>query len=107
MKHRTLRDPSFPHRLSPMAPAGQTALSATADAAAQPSSRTLDFCLLAICSCILSLLCHQPISHSTLTSTATSAPGNAPTATPVSIDFLVKAGLLTSQRDDEELVQDS
>ncbi|MEO1521112.1 MAG: hypothetical protein AAFU78_10075 [Cyanobacteria bacterium J06633_2] len=73
----------------------------------QPSSRTLDFCLLAICSCALSLLCHQPIANPVATASS-SMPGSMQTATPVSIDFLVKAGLLTTQKDDDdEPIQES
>jgi hypothetical protein len=62
------------------------------------SGKNLDFCLLAVCSCVLSLLCHQTITS--LPSTPTIASGSAatsvPAATPSRIDLVIKAGLFTT-----------
>lgn len=62
------------------------------------SGKNLDFCLLAVCSCVLSLLCHQTITS--LPSTPTIASGSAattvPVATPSRIDLVIKAGLFTT-----------
>jgi hypothetical protein len=70
-------------------------------------SRNLDFCLLAICSCVLAVLCHQTIylpSGQTNTSQAMSS------RVPLSqLDFALKAGLFTSSQtrseQDEELAE--
>jgi hypothetical protein len=58
------------------------------------SGRNLDFCLLAFCSCLLTLLCHQTPVH------ASSSSGSArmPVPTSTNIDFAIKAGLFTSSK---------
>jgi hypothetical protein len=62
------------------------------------SGKNLDFCLLAVCSCVLSLLCHQTLNS--LPSTPTIASGSAatsvPAATPFRLDLVIKAGLFTT-----------
>jgi hypothetical protein len=59
------------------------------------SGKNLDLCLLAVCSCVLTLLCHQTsISH-----TSSGAIRTAPTT--ASIDFAVKAGLFTSSKSED------
>ncbi|MEO0408474.1 MAG: hypothetical protein AAF289_14095 [Cyanobacteria bacterium P01_A01_bin.135] len=60
------------------------------------SGRSLDFCLLAVCSCLLSLLCHHTGGITTQAAQATST-------TPPQIDFVIKAGLATSPRQGTEL----
>ncbi|MGJ3251591.1 MAG: hypothetical protein ACFE0J_10725 [Elainellaceae cyanobacterium] len=68
-----------------------------------PSGRNLDFCLLFICSCLLTLLCHQ-ISGIQSSATATRGvlpPSSSPLSTLTDIDFLIKAGLKTSLEDSE------
>lgn len=69
------------------------------------SGKNLDLCLLALCSCILSLLCHQTVSSlpSSPSLTGNSAPVTAPTLGLSKIDLVVKAGLFTtSSQSDEE-----
>jgi hypothetical protein len=59
------------------------------------SGRNLDFCLLAVCSCVLTLLCHQ-------TSVSTSSTGTIRTTpTTANIDFTLKAGLFTSSKSED------
>ncbi|MGJ3245762.1 MAG: hypothetical protein ACFE0I_06770 [Elainellaceae cyanobacterium] len=69
-----------------------------------PSGRNLDFCLLFLCSCLLTLLCHQ---ISGIQSSATAVRGglpasSSPLSTLTEIDFLIKAGLQTSRQDSED-----
>ncbi|MEM7773705.1 MAG: hypothetical protein AAGA75_19530 [Cyanobacteria bacterium P01_E01_bin.6] len=105
LKHRTLF-PSIPGRSrNGDRPTDSVALSMH-EITDQPSSRMIDLCLLAICSCALSLLCHQPMSTTAATASVPTS-GTTPIATPVSIDFLIKAGLLTTQKEEEELLQES
>jgi hypothetical protein len=61
------------------------------------SSRNLDFCLLAICSCVLAVLCHQTVYLPT-SSASTATPSSAMSSrVPTSqLDYLIKAGLFTS-----------
>ncbi len=59
------------------------------------SGRNLDFCLLAVCSCVLSLLCHQAPLH--LTTANPTAPTSAPSPTFSAIDYALKTGLFTSK----------
>lgn len=63
------------------------------------SGRPLDFCLLAVCSCLLSLMCHQ-------TGGVVSQTVRAATATPPQIDFVIKAGLATVPRQDTEVSEE-
>jgi hypothetical protein len=59
------------------------------------SGKNLDLCLLAVCSCVLTLLCHQ-------TSVNTASSGAIRTApTTASIDFAVKAGLFTTSKSED------
>lgn len=69
------------------------------------SGRNIDLCLLAVCSCVLSLMCHQGVGVMSATSTSSSSMNTAST-TPAQVDFLVKAGLLTTNRQELE-VQES
>jgi hypothetical protein len=62
------------------------------------SGKNLDFCLLAVCSCVLSLLCHQTITSLPFTLTATNS-STAPTAPLTNfsrVDLMIKAGLFTT-----------
>ncbi|MGB3616472.1 MAG: hypothetical protein WBA10_21960 [Elainellaceae cyanobacterium] len=63
------------------------------------SGRPLDFCLLAVCSCLLSLMCHQ-------TGGVASQTVRAATATPPQIDFVIKAGLATAPRQGTEVSEE-
>ncbi len=59
------------------------------------SGRNLDLCLLAVCSCVLTLLCHQ-------TTVSTSSAGTIRTIpTTANIDFTLKAGLFTSSKSED------
>jgi hypothetical protein len=62
------------------------------------SGRNLDFCLLAFCSCLLTLLCHQAPVHTS----AASGSLRTPVPTTLNIDFAIKAGLFTSSRSDDQ-----
>ncbi|MGB3494836.1 MAG: hypothetical protein WBA57_19055 [Elainellaceae cyanobacterium] len=64
------------------------------------SGRNIDLCLLAVCSCVLSLLCHQGVGVMSPTSTSGI---NTASTTPAQVDFLVKAGLLTTSRQEPEV----
>ena len=65
------------------------------------SGGNLDFCVLALCSCVLSVLCHQTAVPS---SPMASATGTAPTSAvqPAQIAFALKAGLFTTSPKIEE-----
>jgi hypothetical protein len=69
------------------------------------SGRNLDFCLLAICSCILTLLCH----HAPTSLPSSSTPGGSVNSTPIAnlsrIDLTIKAGLFTRFSESEESEQ--
>lgn len=69
------------------------------------SSRNLDFCLLAICSCVLAVLCHQTVVLPTGTATSNSTMTSSSVLLS-QLDFAFKAGLFTSQKEDEDLIQD-
>lgn len=68
------------------------------------SGKNLDLCLLALCSCILSLLCHQTVSSlpSSPTLTGNSTPITSPVAGLSRIDLAIKAGLFTTSSQTEE-----
>ncbi len=70
------------------------------------SSKNLDLCLLAICSCVLSLLCHQPAGISAPHAAHFPASGANSAATPVRVDFLIKAGLVTTRQQEHDIEQD-
>ncbi|NJR38785.1 MAG: hypothetical protein HC781_07980 [Leptolyngbyaceae cyanobacterium CSU_1_4] len=59
------------------------------------SGRNLDFCLLAVCSCVLTVLCHQTTVSTTSSGTIRTAPTTA------NIDFTLKAGLFTSSKSED------
>lgn len=67
------------------------------------SGRNLDLCLLAVCSCVLSLMCHHYGGVANVSSITMTTGMNAASSTPMQVDFLVKAGLLTSQRQDVDV----
>lgn len=68
------------------------------------SGKNLDLCLLALCSCILSLLCHQTVASlpSSPTLTSSSAPVSSPSAGMSKIDLMIKAGLFTTSQTEKE-----
>lgn len=68
------------------------------------SSRNLDFCLLAICSCVLAVLCHQTVYLPNAPTAAASASALSSRVLPSQLDYLIKAGLFTSaqSRSDQE-----
>ena len=58
------------------------------------STRNLDFCLIALCSCLLAILCHQVVEV-TPAAVEDAAVSASPTTKPAQqIDFLLKAALL-------------
>jgi hypothetical protein len=61
------------------------------------SSRNLDFCLLAVCSCVLAVLCHQTVVVPSVSASSTPS-----AAVPAQLDFTLKSALFTSaqQKDD-------
>lgn len=72
------------------------------------SGRNLDFCMLAICSCVLAILCHQTV----YLPVSSSAPASQLTTSrifPFQLDFMIKAGLFTSSHSqgeqDEEIAE--
>jgi len=73
------------------------------------SGKNLDLCLLALCSCILSLLCHQTVSSlpSSPTLTVSSVPVTTPTFGLSRIDLVIKAGLFTTSSQTEEETEQS
>ena len=59
------------------------------------STRNLDFCLIALCSCLLAILCHQVVEF-TPAAVEDSAVSASPTTKPAQqLDFLLKAALLS------------
>jgi hypothetical protein len=59
------------------------------------SGGNLDFCVLALCSCVLTVLCHQTtLSASPMASATGATPASA--VQPAQIDFALKAGLFTT-----------
>lgn len=75
------------------------------------SGKNLDFCLLALCSCILSLLCHQTLSSlpSSSALTSSSMATNTAIANLSNVDVVIKAGLFTTSvtSEDEKLADES
>ncbi len=71
-------------------PQSRSAQAIAVTAAAPVSHRHLDLCLLAVCSCALTVLCHQAInlSNTANPSTATSRPS----ATLAQVEISVKSG---------------
>ena len=65
------------------------------------SGGNLDFCVLALCSCVLTVLCHQTtLSVSPMASSTGATPASA--VQPAQIDFALKAGLFTTSPKIEE-----
>ncbi|MEB3231421.1 MAG: hypothetical protein VKJ64_10455 [Leptolyngbyaceae bacterium] len=88
---RSLQQKLAPHPLTAHPPFSMATL--------QLSSRSLDMCLLAVCSCALSLMCHQTSGLVNLPSvTASTATGSASSGA-AQVDFVVKAGLVTSRQE--------
>ena len=57
------------------------------------STRNLDLCLLAVCSCVLAVLCHQSIVPPAASGGATASVSTKP----AQIDLLIKSALFTTQ----------
>ncbi|NEQ98481.1 MAG: hypothetical protein F6K30_17470 [Cyanothece sp. SIO2G6] len=87
---------SLQKKLAPQAIASQVPLSASA---LQLSSRGLDMCLLAVCSCALSLMCHQTSGLINLPSATSSTAMSPASSGAAQVDFVVKAGLVTSRQE--------
>lgn len=64
------------------------------------SNRNLDICSLAVCSCVLTVLCHQvPVAlSSSAVVTGMTAPVTRPIANLSEIDLTLKAGLFTTSQ---------
>jgi len=58
-------------------------------------------CLLAVCSCILSLMCHQTGSLMNVSAIASNSAASATPNSALQVDFVVKAGLVTSRQQDD------
>lgn len=69
------------------------------------SGKNLDFCMLAVCSCVLAILCHQTV-HLPGSTTATSQLTSS-RVFPSQLDFIVKAGLFTSSHSQSEQDEES
>jgi hypothetical protein len=65
------------------------------------SGGNLDFCVLALCSCVLTVLCHQTALSVSPIAAATGAT-STPAMQPAQIDFALKAGLFTTSPKIEE-----
>ena len=91
-----------------LAPAMYSYRTASTSAAQSPylvhwlqSGGNLDFCVLALCSCVLTVLCHQTtLSVSPMASATGATPASA--VQPAQIDFALKAGLFTTSPKIEE-----
>ncbi len=79
-------------------------LVAVAPAPSQWLSHNLDFCLLAFCSCVLAVLCHQSILLPSAQAGSGAQMAVSSRVSPSQLDFLLKAGLFTSAK--SELEQD-
>ena len=66
------------------------------------SGKNLDFCLLAFCSCVLAILCHQTVHLSPSPSAPASQLAASSRVLPADLDFTVKAGLFTSSQSRSE-----
>lgn len=66
--------------------------------------KNLDFCLLAVCSCVLAVLCHQTVHLSPTSSVPASASASSSRVMPSQLNFMLKAGLFTTlgQRSEAE-----
>ncbi|WP_143467590.1 hypothetical protein [Leptolyngbya ohadii] len=65
------------------------------------STRNLDFCLLALCSCLMAILCHQVVVIPGSSAAASSMASSASTSRSAQLDFLFKAGLFTGKSQQE------
>lgn len=59
-------------------------------------------CLLAVCSCALSLMCHQTSGLLNLPSVSSSSAMTPLSGNAAQVDFMVKAGLMTSRQEGEQ-----
>lgn len=64
--------------------------------------KNLDFCLLAFCSCVLAILCHQAVHLPASQSASASTLAASSRVMPSQLDFMVKAGLFTSSNQRSE-----
>lgn len=80
----------------------QSAIAAAAPPPPQWLGHNLDFCLLAFCSCVLAVLCHQAILLPSAQTGSGSQMAISSRVVPSQLDFLLKAGLFTSARSQSE-----
>jgi hypothetical protein len=66
--------------------------------------KNLDFCLLAVCSCVLAVLCHQTVVVPSATVSSNSVMTSS-TLFPSQLDFAIKAALFTSWQKEDEGIQ--
>jgi hypothetical protein len=78
------------------------ALVAAAPAPPQWLGRNLDFYLLAFCSCVLAVLCHQSVLLPSAQTGSGSQMAMSSRVLPSQLDFLLKAGLFTSAQSQSE-----
>lgn len=64
--------------------------------------KNLDFCLLAVCSCVLAILCHQTVHLPFSQSAPASSLASSSRVWPSQLDFMLKAGLFTSSHQRSE-----
>ena len=64
-------------------------------------------CLLAVCSCALSLMCHQTSGLLNMPSVSASATTAPTSSAPAQVDFMVKAGLVTTRDKTTEQEEDA
>lgn len=65
------------------------------------STRNLDFCLLALCSCLMAILCHQVVVIPGSSTAAGSMASSASMSRSAQLNFLFKAGLFTGKSQQE------
>jgi hypothetical protein len=65
------------------------------------SSKQLDLLLLAVCSCLLTLLCHPALLQQSAASASSSAVQSSVPSTTSQINFYVKSALMSSFQDKE------
>ena len=86
----------------------QLALAVASPVPPQWLGRNLDFYLLAFCSCVLAVLCHQSFILPSAQTSSGSQMAMSSRVSPSQLDFLIKAGLFTSaqsksdQKDEQE-----
>jgi hypothetical protein len=87
------------HSAQPAQPSRQTVVTA---APPQWLSHNLDFCLLAFCSCVLAVLCHQSVVLPSAQANSGAQMATSSRVLPSQLDFLLKAGLFTSTQSQSE-----